>query len=271
MCYSKEVQLTTGSVILLFCLYYYIYYSIVYKAAQKKWLLPFLKYLIIAYALIGGHQFFEFLSLTTENQIIYKIGLMLSITGMYFYLRSLEALYNRDFYSRYFIIILAGVAIHMFSVNMEFRATKFYLSHGSVFIWAAIWMIMFAYWHICAFLERKSLKEDISKKIALIYARAVLDISFILGTIYTIWGYSQYNVNVCTDSPSIWCTFAVIQILSMPLLLALLPKILNTQPTKTRLPVKKALFYLIVSIIVIAALFFTLPFFDCLTIKFVFP
>jgi len=57
----------------------------------------------------------------------------------------------------------------------------------------------------------------------------------------------------------------------MPLLLALLPKILNTQPTKTRLPVKKALFYLIVSIIVIAALFFTLPFFDCLTIKFVFP
>ncbi|MFH1565021.1 MAG: hypothetical protein ABIC82_04180 [bacterium] len=159
MCYSKEVQLATGSTILLFCFYYYIHYSIKYKAMEKKWLLPFLKYLIIAYAFIGGHQLFEFLSLASGNQIVYKIGLMLSITGMFFYLRSLEVLYNRNFYSKYFLIIMAAVAVHMFSVNMEFEATKFHLSHNSVFIWAAVWMAMFIYFHICAFKERKYLKD----------------------------------------------------------------------------------------------------------------
>ncbi len=271
MCYSKEVQLTTGSTILLFCLYYYIHYSIKYEAIQKKWLLPFLKYLIIAYAFIGGHQFFAFLSLATENQIIYKTGLMLSMTGMFFYLRSLEALYNRNFYTKYFLIGLVGVALHMFSVNMEFEATKFHLRYHSVFIWSAFWMLMFIYFHICAFLERKSLNQDISKKVILIYVLAIFDFSFLLSVIYAIWGYSQFNVNVCADSPSIWCTFSVIQVFSMPLFLSLLPKMLNAQPVKTKLSATKALIYFMASLMILATLNSILPFFNCLTVKFVFP
>lgn len=271
MCYSKEVQLITGNAILLFCLYCYIYYSIKYKALQKKWLLPFLKYLIIAYAFIGGHQFFEFLSLASGNQIVYKIGLMLSIIGMFFYLRSLEALYNRNFYSKYFLIIIIAVTIHMFSVNMEFEATKFHLSHHSVFMWAAAWMVMFIYFHICAFKERKYLRDGISQKMIILYVFAILDFSFLLSAIYTIWGYYHYNVNVCTDSPSIWCTFAVLQIFLMPFFLSLLPKILSAEPLETKLSKKKALVYFISSIIILAILVATLPFFNCLIRKFVFP
>jgi hypothetical protein len=271
MCYSKEVQLTTGSAILLFCLYYYIHYSIKYEAMHKKWLLPFLKYLILAYAFIGGHQFFEFLSLASGNQIIYKIGLMLSMTGMFFYLISLEKLYNRNFQAKYFLIGLVGVAVHMFSVNMEFEATKFHLSHNSVFIWAAYWTLMFIYFHFCAFLDRKHLQQDISKKAILGYVLAIFDISFLLSAIYAIWGYSQFNVNVCTDSPSIWCTFSVFQVFSLPLFLTLLPKLLQKEPEKTKLSVKKYIYYLLASIVVLVALIAVLPFFDCLTVKFVFP
>jgi len=271
MCYSKEVQLTTGSIIVLLSLYYYIHYSLKYESIQKKWLLPFLKYLVLAYFFIGGHQLFEFLSLSTGNQVIYKTGLMLSMTGMLFFMFSLEKLYNRNFYSKYFIIGIVGVAIHMFSVNMEFKATSFHLSHSSVFIWASYWMLMFIYFHICSFLERKKLKEDISKRVILLYVFAILDISFLISAIYTIWGYYQFNTNVCTDSPSIWCTFYVIQILSLPLFLSLLPKLLNAKPIKSKLSAKKALVYFISAIIILALLVLILPFFDCLTLKYVFP
>ena len=96
MCYSKEVQLVTGSTIIGLSIFYYILYSIKYQAIQKKWLIPFLKNIIIAFILIGSHQLFEFLSLVTDSQIVYKIGLMLSISSMYFFIRSLEVVLNRN-------------------------------------------------------------------------------------------------------------------------------------------------------------------------------
>lgn len=272
MCYSKEVQLTTGSIILSFCLYYYIHYSIKYRELHKKWLLPFLKYIILAYALIAGHQVFEFLSLTTGSQIIYKIGLMLSMLGMFSFLISLEKIYNKSFHVKYFLIGIVAVAIHMFMVDMTFSAASFHLSHQSAFVWASYWILMFIYFHICAFKERKALDEDIvSKTLVLGSVLAVLDISFIISIIYTIWGYLQFNVNVCTDSPSIWCTFYVIQILSLPVLLTLLPRLLDKNPGETEISAKKAFTYLLASIIILFILIAILPFFKCLTLKFVFP
>jgi hypothetical protein len=270
MCYSKEVQLASGTAIVLFSLYYYIYYTLKYEAEQKKWLQPFLNYLIFAFILIGGHQIFEFLSLLTNNQIIYKVGLMLSMTGMQFFLFSLEKLYNRSFHSKYFLIGVALVALHMFSVDMEFSANSFHLSHKSVFFWASYYILMFIYFHFCAFLERNSLK-NFSKKTVLLYVFAVLDLSFVMSVIYTLWGYSRYKVNVCTDSPSIWCTFYVIQILILPTFLALLPKLLKSKPNKKIISFKKGLVYFFSSLIILLILISILPFFDCLSMKYVFP
>ena len=142
MCYSKEVQLTTGATILSFSIFYYIWFSIKYQAIQKKWLLPFLKNVIIAFALIGGHQIFEFLSIVTKNQIVYKTGLIFSISSMYFFLRSLEVILNRNLRSKIALWVIGAVAIHAFSVTMSFEQFGFFLNHHSAFIWASAWILL---------------------------------------------------------------------------------------------------------------------------------
>jgi hypothetical protein len=271
MCYSKEVQLTTGATIGIFSVFYYVYYSIKYRAIQKKWLLPFLKYIIITFGLIGGHQIFEYLSLVTNSQIIYKIGLMLSISSMYFLLRSLEVLLNRNLRSKIALFIIGAVAIHAFLVDMTFGPQGFYLRHNSAFIWASAWMLLFIYFHICALKGRKYLQNDTSKKAIITYLLATLDISFIISAIYTLIGYSLFSVNVCTDSPSIWCTFYVIQIFALPLFLSAVPKILDAPEQKTAQTLKTTILYFVVSITLLAVLVSTLPFFKCLSLKFVFP
>lgn len=271
MCYSKEVQLTTGVTIGLFSFFYYIYYSIKYQAIQKQWLLPFLKNIIFGFACIGGHQLFEYLSLLTNNQIVYKVGLILSISSMYFFIRSLEVILNRNLRSKMALVVIALVAIHAFLVTMSFEPQSFYLKHNSTFIWGSAWMLLFIYFHICALKGRRLLKDEGSKKVILTFLLATLDISFIISTIYVIWGYFKFSVNVCTDSPSIWCTFYVVQIIALPIFLSAVPRILNAPENKTTQTLNQTVLYLIVSIVILGILISTLPFFKCLTLKFVFP
>jgi len=271
MCYSKEIQLITGTTILGSSFFYYIFYSIKYQAIQKKWLLPFLKNIIIAFTFIGGHQLFEFLSLVTNNQFIYKIGLVLSISSMYFFIRSLEVILNRNLRSRLALVVIGIVAIHAFLVEMSFESYSFYLKHNSAFIWASAWMLLFIYFHICALKGRKFIKNNTSKKAIITYLLATLDISFILAVVYTLWGYSQFSVNVCTDSPSIWCTFYVIQIFALPLFLSAVPKILEVPKKKSCQTIKETFLYLLISVTILGLLIATLPFFKCLSLKFVFP
>jgi hypothetical protein len=271
MCYSKEVQLTTGATILAFSLFYYIWFLIKYQMLQKKWLMPFLKNIIIAFALIGGHQIFEFLSLITKNQIFYKTGLIISISSMYFFLRSLEVMLNRNLRSKTALWIIGAVAIHAFFIEMSFGQFSFFLSHNSAFVWASAWMLLFIYFHVCALKGRKLLKDDISKKAVMTYLLATMDISFILSVIYTLWGYFRFSLNVCTASPSIWCTFYVIQVLVLPFFLLAVPRILEAPEKKTIQTLKQTLLYFVISIIILALLISTLPFFKCLSLKFVFP
>ncbi|MEK7189840.1 MAG: hypothetical protein AAB666_02560, partial [Patescibacteria group bacterium] len=234
------------------------------------WLLPFLKNIIAVFALIGGHQIFEFLSLATHSQIIYKIGLLLSISSMYFLIRSLEVILNRNLRSKIVLLIIGAVAIHAFLIEMSFESHSFYLRHNSAFVWASAWMLLFIYFHICALKGRNFLKDDISKKAIITYLLATLDISFILSVIYTLIGYSQFSVNVCIDSPSIWCTFYVVQIFALPLFLSAVPKILDAPKEKTNQTPKQTILYFIFSIAILAGLISTLPFFKCLSLKFVF-
>jgi hypothetical protein len=271
MCYSKEVQLTTGVTILSFSLFYYIWFSIKYKVLQKKWLLPFLKNVIIAFTLIGGHQIFEFLSLTTKNQIVYKTGLIISISSMYFFLRSLEVILNRNLRSKITLWVIGAVAVHAFFIEMSFEQFSFFLNHNSAFVWASAWMLLFIYFHVCALEGRKLLKDDISKKAIITYLLATIDISFILSVVYTLWGYSKFSINVCTASPSIWCTFYVVQVFALPIFLSAVPKILEVPEKKTVQILKETLLYFFISITILALLISTLPFFKCLSLKFVFP
>ena len=271
MCYSKEVQLVTGATILIFSVFYYVLYSIKYHALKKKWLIPFLRYVLLGFVFAGLHQIFEFLSLVTNSQIIYKIGLTFSMFIMYFFLRSLEVLLNRNLKSKLALVFIGITVLHIFLVEMYFEPFSFYLKHNSTFIWSCVWMLIFCYFHICALKGRKLLKNDLAKKAILTYLLATLDISFLLSLIYVLWGYFQFSVNVCTDAPSIWCTFYVIQIFALPTFLSTVPMIIEQPKQRTIQNIKDTFLYLLLALLLVILMASTLTFFDCLTVKYVFP
>jgi len=231
----------------------------------------FVKYALLGFLCVGGHQIFEFLSLSTGNQIVYKIGLIISISSMYFALRSLEVLTNENVHSKIALVVIALVAVHAFSVDLSFNPYQFYLQHNSVFVWASAWMILFFYFHICVLRSRKLLKDDHPKRAMVSYLLATLDVSFILSLIYVVWGYTKHSVNVCTDAPSIWCTFFVVQILVLPWLFSKLSKMVHRPKLKTVKSWKETVYNMLISITLLLIFISILPFFHCLTLKFVFP
>ncbi|HLC71632.1 MAG TPA: hypothetical protein VJI32_06475 [Candidatus Nanoarchaeia archaeon] len=270
MCYSKEVQLITAIVIILSALFYYVYYSRKYKQSEP-WLKSLLNMTTAVFLLIGLHQFFEFLSLVTNNQIIYKIGLIISISAVYFLLRSLEVLSNKKLHSWIALFIISLVSINMIFTSMDFNASSFYLQHNSALWWAAAWLFLFIYWHICAFRIYSQIKDDRSRKTMLIYLLAIADISFILSAMYVIVGYFIFSVNVCTDAPSIWCTFYVLQSFVISLLFLRLPHLFERRNKAIAASWKETVCYLAISLLILIALALTLPLFRCLTWKLVFP
>ena len=227
--------------------------------------------MILVFLCIGFHQFFEFLSLATNSQIIYKIGLVISISSMYFMLRSLEILTNKSFYSQASLVFIFLVALHSFLSVMNFEGVSFYVRHYSTFIWASVWMLLFIYWHVCAFNARAGIKNDASRKTMLLYLLAMADLSFILSALYVIYGYLTFGVNVCYDSPSIWCTFFVIQMFFVPVFLSLLPEIFLRPDKHEKSKAKKTIIRILLTILIFIILALSLPFFHCLTWKFVFP
>jgi len=271
MCYSKEVQLSTGTIVLSFCLFYYFYFSIYFAAKRQTWLKPFLNNLIISFALIGAHQVLEALALWFNNQWIYKIGLIVSISAMYFLLRSLEHLTKRDLKSRLALGAVGAVALGILFRELSFSQYGAFVIHKNAFIWSVFWILLFAYFHICAFSSWKYLRADASRKNLLIYLLATIDFSLILSIIYSIYGYWRYAENVCTALPSIWCTFSVVQILILPLFLVRAPMILKQPETNTLQTIKQTILYLLIAFLVLLFTLFQLSQFHCLTYKFAFP
>ena len=271
MCYSLEVQLATSLIILASVVFYYIFYSRKYKNSKQKCALPFLNSVMLVFTFIGLHQFFEFLSLFTNNQLIYKIGLILSISSCYFLLRSLEILGNKKIYSKIALVVVLLVALQILLVpEMDFKSKSFYLSHNSALLWAAAWLFLFIYWHVCAFKIYSEQKENKTRKTLLLYMLAVADFSFILSAVYVLAGHFVFSVNVCTDSPSIWCTFYVLQSLLVPFLLSRLPNFFERKNKLTKLSQKQVLAFILISLFVLILLALTLPLFNCLSWKLVF-
>lgn len=271
MCYSKEVQLSTGAVVLGFCLFYYFYFKIKFLAQSKKWLMPFLNNVILAFAMIGGHQVSVALSLWTANQMIYKIGLILSISSMYFLIRSLEILLNRDLKSQLALGSIAIVALSIMFREMEFASLGFFVLHKNAFVWSCFWIFLLVYFHVCAFTGQKFLPHISSRRVILAYLVTTIDFSLFLSVVYSIYGYWRYSQNVCTALPSIWCTFSVIQILILPLFLARAPKILKRPEQATSQTVKETLIYLLASMAVMTFILILLSTYNCLATKFAFP
>ena len=250
MCYSKEVQITTALIVIVVSLFYYFVYRERYS--KKPWQKSFLDFVILGFLAVGGHQLFEFLSLVTENQIIYKIGLLISIFSIYFLMRALEVMVNKDFKSWLFLIVIAAIGIHMFMIPMKFEGFLFYLRAYSNSVWATAWLLLFFYWNICGFLSMKEL--DKQKKNILFFLLAVADISFILSYIYVVVGKVYFSVDSCFDSPSIWCTFYVVQTIFIPFFLSRFHKEFKRPGKHTKLPIKSVIAISIIAIIILLLL-----------------
>jgi len=250
MCYSKEVQLITAGIIIIVSLFYYFVYRKQYS--KKTWLKSFLDYVILGFLAIGVHQLFEFIALVTENQIIYKFGLLISISSIYFFMRSLEVMTNKRFGSKLFLVVITLVGIHMFLIPMKFEAFSFYLRAYSNSVWAKAWLLLFIYWNICGFLSIKSL--DKQKRTILFYLLATLDVSFILSLIYVLVGNVYFSVDSCFDSPSIWCTFFVVQTLFLPFFLSTFQKNFKRPGKLTKVPIKTILLISFAAILILVTI-----------------
>lgn len=266
MCYSKEVQLLTSLLIFISCIVYYFYF---HKKYKNVWYQRVLNSILFVFICIGLHQFFEFLALETGSVLMYKTGLIISLSAMYFVLRSFEILTNRNIHKNIALYLLGIVSLWIFATPMHFEGVSFYVRHYAVFFWSVAWMFLFIYWHICIFSYWKE-KEKKKEKALLLYMLCLIDGSFLLSVLYVLLGNWLFHVNVCLDAPSIWCTFYVLQAFLIPLFLSQLPKLFK-QEKKTMQSIKKTVLFLLVSLIIVVALIALLPLFDCLSMKVVFP
>jgi hypothetical protein len=144
---------------------------------------------------------------------------------MYFMMRSLEKLAGMYFGSRIFVLIIALVGMEMFTRTMVFENKHFWVSGPSHVRWTAAWMLLFIYWNVCIFYARHRASSPRNKKLYLLYGLCALDLSYMLSVLY--WFVSRFfqvqtpdacpfdivcTFNVLADSPSIWCTFASMQV-----------------------------------------------------------
>jgi len=270
MCYSKEVQLITALLLIVGSSVYYLYFRKKYHTDRLHWTSSFALYLYLAGLAIGMHQLFEFLSLITNNQTIYKIGLLSSILFPYFLIKNLESLVNRKLHSWIALIIILGVAIHLFLVDMTFSSYHFHLRHNNVFIWVFFWFLIFFYWHVCAIKAIKKLNNK-TKKAIYYYFIATTDFSLLVAVIYSIIGYFRWGVNFCTDAPSIWCTFAVMQLILFPFLIRKIYQMIKRPRKQYKQTVIETIINYLIALVILIILTALLPFFNCLTWKFVFP
>lgn len=236
--------------------------------------------LTLGYLFIGLHQFFEFLSIYTGNEIIYKTGLVLSITAMYFNIKASEKLLKKNLGLIYVMILLLGIAIHIYTRTMTFENAHFYVRGFSHFYWGALWILFFLYWNFIHYFATKT--EATGKKLIKNLPYAALNISFFMAASYsylfallkkksTIGLNPEHcltpflNFEIVFDAPSIWCCFATIQGYF------LYRYIKNFWYGDIEIPIetgaintKKALFYAIGAT---ALIWLTLPFFSALSVK----
>lgn len=267
MCYSKEVQLASAAIIILSALVFYFVYKKRFTG-KNKWLTGVLNYILLGFLMIGLHQLFEFLALVSESSIVYKIGLIISIFSTYFALRSLEVMANQKMHSYLVLMVICAIALYIMIIPVKFAAASFYVRHYSVFLWSIVYLFLFLYWNACALYHAK--RFCIKKRAVLYYLLSLADLSFILGVIYVLIGFYFLNVQACTDLPSIWCTFFVVQALVLPAFLYYLPTLVK-KPSKGVAALKVSLLLFIVALIICGLVMLILPYFDCLAIKFAFP
>ena len=267
MCYSKEVSLVVAGILIIAA--FFLWYFYVHKQ-KKEHLVNFFRYTILAYLCIAGHQLFEFISIATGNDIIYRLGLIISISTMYFLMKSLESLTGYDFKSWILIPVIAVLGVYLFTIPMVWEDVRFWVSGYSHSVWAVAWMGLFMFWNACVFYVVKKTKKGAKKKALEEYALDSLDISFILAFLYfTLFllgsGYSAYQ-----DSPSIWCVFFVVQVIFAPHLAVVVTRNFSKKPKQKKVSWKVWIILVVLVVLLLTVLTLLMPYYSDLATKFVF-
>lgn len=266
MCYSKEVSLTVAVLIFSVCIGLWYYFSNRYH----KHLRPFYGNVLVGMALIGGHQLSEFLSVYFESDSIYRVGLILSLSSMYFFMRSLETLTHYQFRSHYFIPIIFLIIVHVFLITTVFSENKFWVRGESHLFWALIWLLLFIYWHVCTIYVIRHTRVVAKSRILKEYLWEVLDVSFFISIIYVFVAYVGQTMSLWMDAPSIWCTFFVVQVLFIPRLFSKIGKTYTHDETQHVVSWTDQLKLILISVVIFVVVYLVSPLLPILAEKFVF-
>lgn len=292
MCYSKEVSLFAGSFIMVGSGFSWVrYYAAALASRAKKALAPFERDVLLGIGCVGMHQLFEFWAISTGSILVYKIGLIWSISCMYFLMRSLEDLTHLRFGSRAFLIVIALLSVHIFWKEMSFEGKHFWIRGYSTAVWSAVWMALFFYWNFCVLYLRSVTRSETNKRLLLWYPLCVLNFSFLLSLSYayasalvqrSLAAFSLFSTigmgNVMSsfqlvqDSPSIWCILASTQVILIPFLFREMRRHYDLKaPLRIRsVSVLTEAKLVAWDLAVWLALFFTLPVFPGVALKMVF-
>ncbi|EQC46227.1 hypothetical protein [Bacteriovorax sp. Seq25_V] len=228
--------------------------------------------MLLGYLAIGIHQFLEYFAILNGSSIIYKVGLLSSISAMFFNLRASEFFFDKKLGSKQLLAILFLLAIHIFTREMSFENAHFYVRGKDHFYWGALWMIFFLYWNLIHFIYYLQNYGRLGAKEIRNFPFAALNISFILSAVYCyILGLSKKldflpacgSFEIVFDAPSIWCVFATIQ--GIFLYFYLKNYLASTSVIEYRKPAWKIA--IILAIIIEVIIFLTLPIFSALSYK----
>jgi len=280
LCYSKEVSLIAGGTIFSFSTINFIKYKLYecFKGftksdRQRQMIL----WLTLGYLSIGVHQILEFFAIHLESHIIYKFGLISSISAMYFNMRATESLLFKNYGSRIYLLLIVLCSVHIFSRDMSFQNHHFYIRGESHFYWGAVWMLLFLYWnflHLFTFFKTK-------KKIALLLPFCSLNLSFILSALYcysiglyqevnghnnlaSVCGGLLSNFEIVFDAPSIWCVFATLQ---GPLLLYFSRFVYTRDIFNNSAQNVSVKYPILLTLLLVSIIFISLPLFSALSYK----
>lgn len=253
MCYSKEVSLAAGATILAVSAYTWARHGRprVADVQGATRLRAAFRSAIVAHLCIAGHQFLEFLAISTESHGLYRLGLLVSMSCLVFLFRSLEQLTGERYGSRWVPPVIAAVGLELSVRPVSFENHHFWVRGHSHALWGAVWMTAFLYWLVC--IGHAAVVSDRAQNRRLLpwFGLGVLGATYVVSMTYTFLAAAARDVgpvgwlwrcagaesltedhSIVMDTPSIWCVFATLQTFCLPALFRAMERGYRPEPPR---------------------------------------
>lgn len=235
MCYSAEVTLGASAVITAGSSWAYWKYVYLEQLRRAQAGLA-CYYTLLGFLLIALHLSLDSIAVTTGIPLIFKSGLIASISASYMWMRAIETLTGFRLASRSYAFIIGIVAIVIIIREANFSNAHFLVRKESQFIWSATWIALFNYWNILIFYLASISTSAINRKWLIRYPFYTLTFSYLLAAAYAygtaLYQHGYVSLNNLTpgacnvlgsfdfvnDSPSLWCILTASQITFLPAL-----------------------------------------------------